>query len=177
MILDPSQIPQHRRCPGFRLLFVIFSLALSLPVGTAPQAGGATVTVKTEATPATVHNICAACIRGHMEFLASDALQGRGSGTHDELLAATYIASELRAYGIEPAGDDGAVHVISARLLGWGSQSGHEMRRSSNTADRPHGANSFAPRGSNYLGRSIGRVCELEHSGGAAADGQFDGGT
>jgi len=42
-----------------------------------------------------------------MEFLASDALQGRGSGTHDELLAATYIGSELRAYGIEPAGDDG----------------------------------------------------------------------
>jgi hypothetical protein len=42
-----------------------------------------------------------------MEFLASDALRGRGSGTADELVAATYIASELRAYGIEPAGDDG----------------------------------------------------------------------
>jgi len=42
-----------------------------------------------------------------MEFLASDALQGRGSGTHDELLAATYVGSELRAYGITPAGDDG----------------------------------------------------------------------
>jgi aminopeptidase YwaD len=42
-----------------------------------------------------------------MEFLASDALRGRGSGTPDELVAATYIASQLRAYGIEPAGDDG----------------------------------------------------------------------
>lgn len=42
-----------------------------------------------------------------MEFLASDALRGRGSGTSDELVAATYIASQLRAYGIEPAGDDG----------------------------------------------------------------------
>jgi hypothetical protein len=42
-----------------------------------------------------------------MEFLASDALQGRGSGTHDELVAATYVASQLRQYGIEPAGDDG----------------------------------------------------------------------
>jgi aminopeptidase YwaD len=42
-----------------------------------------------------------------MEFLASDALRGRGSGTPDELVAATYIASELRAYGAEPAGDDG----------------------------------------------------------------------
>jgi peptidase M28-like protein len=42
-----------------------------------------------------------------MEFLASDALRGRGSGTADELVAATYVASELRAYGIPPAGDDG----------------------------------------------------------------------
>jgi aminopeptidase YwaD len=41
-----------------------------------------------------------------MEFLASDALRGRGSGTSDELVAATYVASQLRAYGIAPAGDD-----------------------------------------------------------------------
>ena len=46
-------------------------------------------------------------IRGAMEFLASDALQGRASGSHDELLAATYLASQLREIGIEPAGDDG----------------------------------------------------------------------
>ena len=46
-------------------------------------------------------------IRGAMEFLASDAMQGRGSGSHDELLAATYLASQLREIGIQPAGDDG----------------------------------------------------------------------
>src|ERR1051326_1111927 len=46
-------------------------------------------------------------IRGVMEFLASDALQGRGSSSHDELLAATYLASQLREIGIQPAGDDG----------------------------------------------------------------------
>src|SRR5262249_3681453 len=46
-------------------------------------------------------------IRGDLEFLASDALQGRGSGTHDELLAAVYLASELRRIGIQPAGDNG----------------------------------------------------------------------
>jgi Zn-dependent M28 family amino/carboxypeptidase len=49
----------------------------------------------------------AAQIHGAMEFLASDALQGRASGSHDELLAATYLASELREIGIEPAGDSG----------------------------------------------------------------------
>jgi aminopeptidase YwaD len=52
--------------------------------------------------------ICDRCIRAHEEFLASDAMQGRGSGTHDELVAATYVASELRQYGIEPAGNNGS---------------------------------------------------------------------
>ena len=50
---------------------------------------------------------CSACIRAQEEFLASDALNGRGSATHDELVAATYIAAELRQYGIEPAGENG----------------------------------------------------------------------
>ena len=55
------------------------------------------------ATPA----VCSDCIRAHMEFLASDALRGRGSATPDELVAASYIASQLMQYGIEPAGDNG----------------------------------------------------------------------
>lgn len=42
-----------------------------------------------------------------MNFLASDALRGRGSGTADELLAATYIGTQLEQYGIQPAGDGG----------------------------------------------------------------------
>ena len=41
-----------------------------------------------------------------MEFLASDALRGRGSGTPDELIAAKYIASELMQYGLNPLGND-----------------------------------------------------------------------
>jgi len=47
-------------------------------------------------------------VRAHEEFLASDALEGRGSGTRDEWITATYIGSELRAFGVEPAGDDGS---------------------------------------------------------------------
>jgi hypothetical protein len=46
-------------------------------------------------------------IRGEMEFMASDAMQGRGSGTHDEFVTAVYLASELRAMGIAPRGDQG----------------------------------------------------------------------
>ncbi len=51
--------------------------------------------------------ITEASIRGHMEFLASDAMNGRGSGTADEWRTAEYIASNLRRWGIEPMGDDG----------------------------------------------------------------------
>jgi aminopeptidase YwaD len=63
-----------------------------------------------------VAKVCTACIRGHMEFLSSDALRGRGSATPDELIAATYVASELRQYGIEPAGDGGG-YIQGAQLL------------------------------------------------------------
>ncbi|MBA3440150.1 MAG: M20/M25/M40 family metallo-hydrolase [Pyrinomonadaceae bacterium] len=40
-----------------------------------------------------------------MEFLASDALQGRGSASQYELITGHYIAAQLRQFGIEPAGD------------------------------------------------------------------------
>ena len=46
-------------------------------------------------------------VRSHMEFLASDALDGRGSGTRDEWIAATYLGSQMQAFGLEPLGDDG----------------------------------------------------------------------
>ena len=52
----------------------------------------------------------------NMEFLASDALRGRGSATADELVAATYVAAQLRAYGISPAGDNGG-YLQRAGLL------------------------------------------------------------
>ena len=48
-----------------------------------------------------------ASVRAHMEFLASDAMNGRGSGTRDEWLAATYAAASMRRLGLEPLGDDG----------------------------------------------------------------------
>ena len=53
------------------------------------------------------HVITRPSVRGHMEFLASDAMNGRGSATRDEWIAATYIASQLRRWGVEPLGGDG----------------------------------------------------------------------
>jgi Zn-dependent M28 family amino/carboxypeptidase len=42
-----------------------------------------------------------------MNFLASDELQGRGSGTRDEHLAALYAASLFTSFGLQPGGDEG----------------------------------------------------------------------
>jgi hypothetical protein len=52
--------------------------------------------------------ICAVCVHADMEFLAGDELHGRGSGTRDEHIAATYAASLFESFGLEPAGDHGA---------------------------------------------------------------------
>ena len=43
-------------------------------------------------------------IRAHMRFLADDLLEGRGTATRGQDLAARYIASEFEALGLEPAG-------------------------------------------------------------------------
>ena len=46
-------------------------------------------------------------VRASMSFLASDALNGRASGSRDEWIAASYIGSQLQQWGLEPLGDDG----------------------------------------------------------------------
>ena len=55
-------------------------------------------------TAAVIHE---RAVRAHMEFLAGDALNGRGSGTRDEWIAASYAGSHMRRLGLEPLGDDG----------------------------------------------------------------------
>jgi aminopeptidase YwaD len=42
-------------------------------------------------------------VKAHEDFLASTALQGRGSATRDEAIAAAYVASEFEAYGLKTA--------------------------------------------------------------------------
>jgi Zn-dependent M28 family amino/carboxypeptidase len=49
-----------------------------------------------------------------MEFLAGDALNGRGSGTRDEWVAASYAGALMRTLGLEPIGA-GFVHEIPTR--------------------------------------------------------------
>ena len=47
-------------------------------------------------------------IRGHVEFLASDLLEGREPGTRGHEIAASYVASEFRKLGLQPGGRGGS---------------------------------------------------------------------
>lgn len=46
-------------------------------------------------------------IKDHVSYLASDALEGRGTGTKGERAAAAYISKQWASYGLQPAGEDG----------------------------------------------------------------------
>jgi Zn-dependent M28 family amino/carboxypeptidase len=46
-------------------------------------------------------------IRAHMRFLSDSLLQGRGTGTPSYQIAARYVATELEAAGLQPAGVNG----------------------------------------------------------------------
>jgi Zn-dependent M28 family amino/carboxypeptidase len=46
-------------------------------------------------------------IRAHVQFLADDLLEGRGTGARGGDIAARYIATQFALDGLKPAGDDG----------------------------------------------------------------------
>lgn len=46
-------------------------------------------------------------IRAHVRFLASDLLEGRGTGQRGGQMAAEYVATQFALYGLKPAGDNG----------------------------------------------------------------------
>ena len=48
-----------------------------------------------------------AAVRAHLRYLASDLLEGRGPGTRGDALTTGYLAAQLEAMGLQPAGDDG----------------------------------------------------------------------
>ena len=61
--------------------------------------------------------ISADAMRGHLAFLASDALEGRGTPSRGLDMAAEYIASQFRAAGLEPIGDDGYFQTADWREI------------------------------------------------------------
>jgi Zn-dependent M28 family amino/carboxypeptidase len=76
--------------------------ALPLALGAAPPAA-----VFTPAEKAAAGSITPARLRAHIRYLAHDLLEGRGPGSRGDQLAQTYIATQMEAMGLEPAGENG----------------------------------------------------------------------
>lgn len=54
-------------------------------------------------------------LEAHLEFLASDLLEGRDTGTRGHEIASAYIVSQFKALGLEPAGNDGYYQRVPFR--------------------------------------------------------------
>ncbi len=103
-----------------RIAFITLSLALAAglllaqartkPAETGP-AGSAVPVPKVAGLPPAAEQAMAAIdpekIRAHVKFLASDLLEGRGTGARGGDIAAEYIATQVALYGLHPAGDNG----------------------------------------------------------------------
>jgi Zn-dependent M28 family amino/carboxypeptidase len=65
--------------------------------------------------------VSAVRIAAHVKFLASDLLEGRGTGQRGGDIAAEYMGTQFAAYGLQPAGDDGtyyqSVPMVSVKTL------------------------------------------------------------
>src|SRR3954468_18589106 len=72
------------------------------------RAGVAVLVFFTALAPALGQESAVARLRADVTFLASDACEGRGPGTHGIDLAADYVAAEFKKAGLKPALPDGS---------------------------------------------------------------------
>lgn len=116
--MKPSSVYDAHVKSFIALVIAAIAAALSVPVVVETASKGES-------------GITEASVLGHLEFLAGDALNGRGSGTRDEWIAAAYIGSQLRRWGIEPLGDAGGYvqdvqiersEVVSPPVLSFGGR-------------------------------------------------------
>lgn len=76
---------------------------------------------KADLTPerrAALEQVSANSLRGHLSFIASDLLEGRGTPSRGLDIAAEYIAAQFRRAGLEPKGDDGYFQTTTATPRG-----------------------------------------------------------
>ena len=87
--------------PRVPLLFSLLSLLL------ASAAAQQLSRADQRTADAAMNSIRADAIRAHMRFLSDSLLEGRGTGTRGHQIAARYVATELEAMGLKPAGVSG----------------------------------------------------------------------
>src|SRR5882762_4576246 len=67
-------------------------------------------------TKAVLRRVSANSLRGHLSFIASDLLEGRGTPSRGLDLAAEYIAAQFRRAGLEPVGKDGYFQTVTVKV-------------------------------------------------------------
>ena len=88
------------RC--FRIVLMLFISACCLSAQQPAQQFTITPDIR-----AMLDQVSGNSLRGHLSFIASDALEGRNTPSRGLDIAAEYIAAQFRRAGLEPAGDDG----------------------------------------------------------------------
>jgi hypothetical protein len=94
-------------------------------------------------------------IKLHLDYLGSDRLQGRGTGTAGGKLASAYIASQLKAYNLLPYGDKrtyyqnipmhGSRPLASSMLTVYQGKRSHELELGKDYLLYKTGAATFIP--------------------------------
>jgi len=112
--------------------YAVLSCCLTLLGSAQAQAPAATVsqgvmpaTTSSSKPSGAVPAISASALRAHAEFLSSDLLEGRATGSRGFDLAAAYVAAQFLQSGLTPAGDEGtylqAVPLVEATVVLPGS--------------------------------------------------------
>ncbi|HWB31903.1 MAG TPA: M28 family peptidase [Acidobacteriaceae bacterium] len=100
-----------------------------------------------------------------MNFLASDALRGRGSATRDEHIAALFAAAQFQTLGLEAGGDD---HTFIQKIRLTPEQISRTEKRMAafEAADRSETWNAIGIlRGTDASGEAILLSAHLDHLG------------
>lgn len=92
---------------GVALLFLVLSGCAGTRTGDVDAASAGAVTLDDGAAA-----ITEADVRRMLTILAHDSMEGRRTGTEGARRAARAIAAEMRAIGLEPAGDDGYLQTV-----------------------------------------------------------------
>lgn len=108
--------------PFPRLVPAVLLLATILPAQAQPPSPAADAGLPPNAASAAM-DIDPERIRAHVKFLASDLLEGRGTGTRGGDIAAEYIATQFALYGLKPAGDNGS-YLQKVRFVGEHTEPG-----------------------------------------------------
>lgn len=97
------------------------SRAVSLLAAAALTLGAAAPAARDPLLAEALARVSARAVRAHVEFLADDLLEGRGSGTKGYDIAARYVAAELAGLGLAPAGEKESwfqqVPLLESRLV------------------------------------------------------------